>query len=104
MYFDRCQNFGIKKNIQDIISINPSINPKVNILLDIAQSYNVKNSDVHFIDDLSLNLLPAKKLGFICYLANWGYENIHNKKIVEKEKIKVIEQCDFINLLDQIYS
>ena len=95
-------NFGIQNNIHNITSVDHNQDGKVNALINISAKYKLKNSDIHFVDDLAINLLPAIKMGFNCYLSNWGYENNESKKMLKSMNIKIINQSEFNELIDEI--
>jgi len=74
-------NLNIKE--EDIVDLHISTD-KIIQMEYIAEKYEVKFGDIHFLDDNLSQLLAVRPLGVNVYLASWGYCTEEQKNFAKK--------------------
>lgn len=65
---------------------------------EIIDLWNIKESDLHFVDDLLENLLRVKASApnINLYMSSWGYNNYYHRSIARKYGIKIIDTIAYL--------
>jgi len=74
-------NLNIKE--EDIVDLHISTDKTIQMEY-IAEKYEIKFGDIHFLDDNLSQLLAVRPLGVNVYLASWGYCTEEQKNFAKK--------------------